>query len=231
MGVTRLNVYAGLAGFYIIHDTNETGLITTDKANVLPNETFDIPLAIQDRMFTTTGQLYYPADVLKGTTASFPSVHPEFFGDTIVVDGQAWPQMNVEPRMYRFRVLNGSESRFYNLQFNVGAGNDQGTGIIQPFFQIGTDDGLLHNAVGLTQLLIAPGERADIVVDFSKFAGKTIIMTNTAKGPFPHGAPSFPLTTGQIMAFRVGQSKSTIPDATLTTTNDAEHGHPVVHDC
>ena len=131
------------------------------------------------------GQLYYPADVLKGTTARFPSVHPEFFGDTILVDGQAWPLMNVEPRMYRFRVLNGSHSRFYNLQLNAG-----GTGKSQTFYQIGTDDGLLSAPVALSQLLIAPGKRADILIDFSKLAGQTVIMTNNAKGPFPGGALS-----------------------------------------
>ena len=205
MGVTRLNVYAGLAGFYIIHDENENGLIAD---HTLPAETYDVPLAIQDRMFTTGGQLYYPADVLKGTTAKFPSVHPEFFGDTILVNGQAWPVMNVEPRMYRFRVLDGSQSRFYNLGFDVQQG------VSQPFFQIGTDDGLLAAPVALNQVLIAPGERADIVVDFSKLAGKTVIMTNTAKGPFPHGAPSFPATTGQIMEFKVTTPLNTsVPDA------------------
>ena len=68
-------------------------------------------------MFTDrTGQLYYPADVPKGTTATYPSVHPEFFGDTILVNGQAWPVLDVEPRMYRFRILDGSQARFYNLQ-------------------------------------------------------------------------------------------------------------------
>src|SRR5512135_1908120 len=239
IGVTRLNVYAGLAGFYIIHDQNEQNLTTQPGATAtplpLPAEKFDVPLAIQDRMFTAPGvtgpndpaglggQLYYPADVLKGTTAKFPSEHPEFFGDTILVDGQAWPVMHVEPRMYRFRVLDGSQARFYNLRLDVQQGSSQ------PFFQIGTDDGLLATPVALNQLLIAPGERADIVVDFSKLAGKTIIMTNTAKGPFPHGAPSFPDTTGQIMAFTVGTSKiDPTPDATLTATTPLNTITPLV---
>jgi spore coat protein A len=215
MGITRLNVYAGLAGFYIVHDTNEAGLIAD---HTLPDERYDFPLAIQDRMFTAPGgtgptdpggQLYYPADVLPGTTAAYPSVHPEFFGDTILVDGQAWPALNVEPRWYRFRIVNGSQSRFYNLQLNAG-----GTKQSQTFYQIGTDTGLLSAPVPLTQLLIAPGERADILIDFSTFANQTVIMTNNAKGPYPKGAPVDPATTGQIMAFQVSGSNSAIPDAT-----------------
>jgi spore coat protein A, manganese oxidase len=194
MGVTRLNVYAGLAGFYIIHDAHEKALVANHN---LPSKPYDIPLAIQDRLFATDGQLYYPADPEPGTTAEYPSVHPEFFGDTILVNGKARPVLNVEPRMYRFRVLDGSNSRFYNLHFDTGQSS------FQSFYQIGDDQGLLRAPVPLNGLLIAPGERADIVVDFSKLAGKTIIMTNDAKGPFPKGTPADRQTTGQIMAFHV----------------------------
>ena len=177
MGVTRLNVYAGLAGFYIVHDTNENNLIAN---HTLPNEKYDIPLAIQDRQFTADGQLYYPANPDEDTDAVYPSVQPEFFGDIILVNGQAWPVLNVEPRMYRFRVLDGSQSRFYNLSLDEVNGSPHDS-----FFQIGTDGGLLESPVKLNQLLIAPGERADIVIDFSKLAGKTIIMKNDANGTLP----------------------------------------------
>jgi spore coat protein A len=211
MGVTRVNVYAGLAGFYIIHDANENALIANHS---LPNEKYDVPLAIQDRMFTVGGQLYYPSDVLKGTTATYPSEHPEFFGDTILVNGQAWPVMDVEPRVYRFRILDGSEARFYNLSLNQLKGPSS-----VPFSQIGTDDGLLGAPVVLNALLVAPGERADIVIDFSKFAGQTFILTNSAKAPFPGGAPADPATTGQIMMFRVSKPLDpTIPNAVLPAT-------------
>ena len=91
---------------------------------------------------------------------TYPSVHPEFFGDTILVNGKAWPVLNVEPRMYRFRIVDGSNSRFYDLSLRSGL----------PFYQIGTDDGLLAKPVTLNHLLLAPGERADIVIDFSKLA-------------------------------------------------------------
>ncbi len=174
MGVTRLNVYAGLAGFYIIHDANENALVAN---HILPEKPYDIPLAIQDRMFTVGGQLYYPANPLTPQSPD-PSVHPEFFGDTILVNGKAWPFLNVEPRMYRFRIVNGSNSRFYDLFLDSG----------QPIMQIGTDDGLLAQPVALSHLTIAPGKRADVVIDFSKLAGQTIILRNNAKGPFPHGA-------------------------------------------
>jgi spore coat protein A, manganese oxidase len=229
MGITRLNVYAGLAGFYIIHDKHEEGLTTPSSPSdmihtgtALPAENFDIPLAIQDRMFTTDGQLYYPANPLPPEGPATqpmpdPSVHPEFFGDTILVNGKAWPFLDVEPRMYRFRILNGSNSRFYDLRLPG-----------QPILQIGTDDGLLAQPVALSHLTIAPGERADVVIDFSKRAGQTIILRNDAKGPFPHGAPAFPQTTGEIMEFRVGQSKSSIPDATLTTTATLNTIRPLV---
>ena len=204
MGVTRLNVYAGLAGFYIIHDNNEAQLISS---HTLPDERYDIPLAIQDRTFTADGQLSYPADPPTADSPD-PSVQPEFFGDTILVDGKAWPVMNVEPRMYRFRILNGSQSRFYNLSLDSG----------QSFFQIGTDNGLLNRPVSLTSLLIAPGERADVVVDFSNMANKSLIMRNNAAAPFPVGDPENfnEKTTGQIMAFQVTLPMSNIKDVNRT---------------
>ncbi|MFO0846605.1 MAG: multicopper oxidase domain-containing protein [Gemmataceae bacterium] len=223
-GITRLNVEAGLAGFYVIHDSNENKLIAQHR---LPDERYDVPLAIQDRMFygpgTTDdpatpwveapGQLYYPADVLPGTTAPYPSIHPNFYGDAILVNGLAWPVMHVEPRMYRFRLLDGSNSRFYNLRFSI-QNQDPNQPSDQTFFQVGTDDGLLKKPVPLGQVLIAPGERADVVVDFSQLAGKTLIVTNDANTPFPPGKAPDPRTTGRIMAFQVDTPLNReIPDA------------------
>ncbi|HEX6334180.1 MAG TPA: multicopper oxidase domain-containing protein [Flavisolibacter sp.] len=193
LGITRLNVYAGLAGFYLVTDPNEIQLRNTGK---LPAAPYDLGLAIQDRMFTVNGQLFYPsAPAIPGTPA--PGVMPEFFGDFILVNGMAWPVLDVEPRKYRFRMLNGSDSRFYNLFLSSG----------QPIVQIGTDNGFLQVPVTMHQLLIGPGERKDVIIDFShpSLAGKTIIMRNNAKTPFPKGEPADPATTGQIMAFRVVQ--------------------------
>jgi spore coat protein A len=219
IGITRLNVYAGLAGFYIVHDSNESKLIASHR---LPDERYDIPLVIQDRTFTTGGQLYYPAQPKNPSkNTPDPSVVLADFGDSILVDGQAWPVMHVEPRMYRFRLLNGSNARFYDLRFSIqGQSSNQTSN--QNFFQIGTDDGFLKKPVQEGDVVIAPGERADIVVDFSKLAGKNLIVTNDAWAPYPKGAPMSmppnPATTGQIMEFRVDKPLNpNIPDANRFT--------------
>jgi len=195
LGITRLNVYAGLAGFYLITDQNEMSLQTQGK---LPSAPYDLGLAIQDRMFTANGELHYPSvSEEEGANHPAPSILPEFFGDFILVNGMTWPVLDVEPREYRFRVLNGSDSRFYNLFLSSSQ-------VIQ---QIGTDNGLLPAPVPLTQMLIGPGERKDIILDFSNptLWGQTIILRNNAKTPFPKGSAVDPQTTGRIMAFRVNK--------------------------
>jgi FtsP/CotA-like multicopper oxidase with cupredoxin domain len=173
LSITRLNVYAGLAGFYLLRDEFDTG----DPANnPIPNlpvgyGRYEIPLAIQDKRFTPNGSgLDY--------TPNPPSWAPEFFGDVAVVNGKTWPNLKVEPAVYRFRILNGSQARFYNLSLSNGA----------PIYQIGTDSGLLNSPVPLTALLIAPGERADVLIDFSNQAmGAAIVMQNDAPAPYPSG--------------------------------------------
>jgi spore coat protein A, manganese oxidase len=194
LGITRLNVYAGLAGYYLITDDNEINLQMTGK---LPAAPYDLGLAIQDRMFTTDGQLFYPS-MPEEPGQPDPTILPEFFGDFILVNGKTWPALEVEPRQYRFRVLNGSDSRFYNLFLSGGPA-------IQ---QIGSDNGLLPSAVLMPQMMIAPGERKDIIIDFSDpaLAGQTIILRNNAKTPFPKGSAVNPSTTGRIMAFKITKS-------------------------
>jgi spore coat protein A, manganese oxidase len=194
LGVTRLNVMSGLAGFYLLRDPKDY------IGYALPSGAYEMPLAIQDRIFQTDGSLYFPAD-----QATNPDVHPywspEFFGNTIMVNGLVWPNMDVSKTMYRFRVLDGSNARFYTLSLETN------TGAVVPFTQIGTDGGYMKSAVKLTELTIAPGERADILVDFSTLpVGTTILMKNTANAPFPNGSPEAnadPATTGQIMQFTV----------------------------
>ncbi len=191
MGITRLNVYAGLAGFYVLTDDNEQQLKAQHK---LPADPYDIGLAIQDRMFTNDGKLFYPADLEEGHEIS-PSIVPEFFGDFILVNGKGWPVLDVEPRQYRFRILNGSDSRFYNLFLS---GNNS-------FTQIGSDQGLLPSPVPLSQMLMGPGERTEVIIDFSNPSlwGQTIILRNNSKTPYRAGKPTDPKTSGRIMAFRV----------------------------
>lgn len=185
LGITRLNVYAGLAGFYLIRDAFELGLN-------LPGGRFEIPLVIQDRSFNADGSLFYPRQPDPPVPGVDPSIVPEFFGDTILVNGKVWPYLEVEPRKYRFRLLNGSNSRFYLLSLTSG----------QPLIQIGTDGGLLEAPVPVAELTLAPGERADVVVDFSAFAGETIRLVNGAAAPFPGGDPPTE-DTSQVMEFRV----------------------------
>ncbi len=226
MGTTRLNVYAGLAGFYFIRDDNEDFLL---NMGYLPQRAYEIPLMIQDRSFYKDGSLYYPNESFKDPVTGQPlsldpltgqpvaSVVPEFFGDFILVNGKAWPVLEVEPRKYRFRMLNASNSRFYAMEFNLEkmAGATKVYRNLN-FFQIGTDGGLLNAAVETKSLLLGPGERADIVIDFSQanVLGETIILTNDARSPFPMGDSIDPQTNGQIMAFKVVKPLNiNIPDS------------------
>jgi spore coat protein A len=186
LGITRINVMSGLAGFYLLKDPADP------VQPLLPSGKYEMPLAIQDRTFYPNGSLYFP------TVGLNPTIHPywmpEFFGNTIMVNGLVWPNMNVDQGTYRFRLLDGSNARFYTLSFDNK----------MPFTQIGSDGGYLKTAVPLTELTIAPGERADILVDFSKLApGTKVILTNTAKAPSPRGTAADPQTTGQIMQFTV----------------------------
>lgn len=203
LGLTRLNVYAGLAGFYLIRDP------VAEKALNLPQGPYEIPLMIQDKLFLSDGSLNYP------TPGVNPDVHPQWqpeqFGDTILVNGKIWPYLNVEPRKYRFRVLNASNARMYNLSISGPRGV-----LVPPISQIGSDGGYLSTPAPLTNLFIAPAERADLVVDFSSLKPGTVLsLTNDAKAPYPSGTPADPQTVGQIMQFRVVAPKaadnSTLP--------------------
>jgi spore coat protein A len=193
LGITRLNVYAGLAGFYLLRDDWEESLN-------LPSGDYEVPIVIQDRMFTTDGELFFPSEP-EEEGAPEPSVLPEFFGDFILVNGTAWPYLEVQPRKYRFRLLNGSDSRFYRLWI-TSEDNPMGP----PVWQIGTDEGFLYAPVALNQLALGPGERADLVVDFTDWAGHTLMLRNNAKTPFPDGETIDPNTVGQILQLRVSSN-------------------------
>ncbi len=175
-GITRLNVYAGLAGFYLIRSDEE------DALN-LPRGDREIPIVIQDRTFNADGSLYYPSE------GRWPKNHPvwvkHFHGDTAVVNGKVFPYLEVDAARYRFRLLNGCNARFLNLRLNNG----------QSFHQIGTDTGLLASPVKIGGLDMDPGERADIVIDFSGRQGQRILLVNTED----KDGPDLP----EIMEFRV----------------------------
>jgi spore coat protein A len=208
LGITRLNVYAGLAGFYLIRDEAEHALN-------LPQGEHEIPLMLQDRLFHRDGSLYYPK-VVNG-----PKEHPiwiqEFYGDMNCVNGKVMPFLEVEPRRYRFRILNAANARFYHLRlFNSDAtGNVTNQSFDVPSFQqIGTDGGLLPAPLELHYLLIAPGERFDVIIDFSGCEGKSFSLINDAPAPYTMGGQ---FLAEDLMLFKVtkplsGKDTSNVPD-------------------
>jgi spore coat protein A len=170
LGINRLNVYAGLLGTFFIRDSVE------DELN-LPKGRYELPLILYDRLLTRDGQLLYPTSL----DPQAPWV-PEIFGNAILVNGKLFPYLEVEPRRYRLRVLNGSNARTYHLAFaNVDANpNNANPNNDAPFHQIGTDQGLLPAPVPLTRLEISPGERADLIVDFSEHRGAKLTLKSDA---------------------------------------------------
>jgi spore coat protein A len=240
LGITRLNVYAGLAGFYFVRDKDDTGL--PDNPLGLPAFPYELAYAIQDRMFTDKGDLFYPAfpgdpfydDFITGEGAVlppdlFPGGGPtalaEFFGDHIVVNGKIWPKANVEPRNYRMHLLNGTDSRFMVLQFvtvDVGDTDLTNAGSPIPFWVIGSDQGL-GTPVQTDTLVFEPGGRYDIVFDFSQVPANSRVIMKNLGGDAPFGGAFgddldpgdlFPdRQTDRVMAFDVVVPLSGVPDS------------------
>lgn len=195
LGITRLNVYAGLAGFFLIRDQREQLLN-------LPSGKYEVPLMIQDKTFNKDGSLYYPKQPEKPVPELETSVVPEFFGDTLLVNGKVSPFLQVEPRKYRFRLLNAANSRFFRIKLDSG----------QRMYQIATDKGLMQQPVGVKEIMLSPAERAEVIIDFTNLEGENIVMTNDAPAPFPSGKPVDEMT-GTVMQFRV-----TLPLASVDTS-------------
>jgi FtsP/CotA-like multicopper oxidase with cupredoxin domain len=232
LGMTRLNVYAGPAGFYIIRGGPDGDDAVLDNRNgspaVLPgpaprendrfpsNKTYyEIPIAIQDRAFNTDGSLFYPDTraFFDGIVGDYipdgefsPIWSPEFFGNTIMVNGNTWPFQTVEQRRYRLRFLNGCQSRFLILDFGQIPGVE--------VWQIGNEGGFLAAPVNITalnnRLLMGLAERADVIVDFTNVPVGNYALGNVGPDePFGGGVPGedFPVahesTTGQVMQFNV----------------------------
>jgi len=217
LGITRINVMSGLAGFYLLRDDWEFTPVGVPPKRPLPFDNYEYPIVIQDRSFNIDGSMWFPKIGLD------PNVHPywqpEFFGNTIMVNGKVWPNLDVEQALYRFRLLDGSNARFYDLWFQVKPLNP----LLNPppltFYQIGTDGGYLPTPVPLTRLTIAPGERADIIVDFSTLSpGDRVIVRNRASAPFPNGASPDPKTVGTIMQFTVTGPLSDSSQPTIVPT-------------
>jgi len=233
LGMTRLNVYAGPAGFYLIRGGPAGDDAVLDSRTAVPavlpgpapkvndkfppNKTYyEIPIAIQDRSFDSDGSLFYPVtreffDEFTGPFIPFTNVspiwNPEFFGNMIMVNGNTWPFQTVEQRRYRFRFLNGCNSRFLILDFNDIPGVE--------VWQVGNKGGFLAAPVNLTatndnRLLMGLAERADMIVDFTNVPVGSYVLGNVGPDePFGGGVPgvdfepSDPDSTGQVMQFRV----------------------------
>ncbi|MFN8093302.1 MAG: multicopper oxidase domain-containing protein [Vicinamibacteria bacterium] len=237
LGMTRLNVYAGPAGFYIVRGgpagdlaarDSRTGLpallpgpAPSEIDQVVPGRAFrEIPIAIQDRAFNSDGSLFYPDtraffDGIAGPyvpESDVPPIwNPEFFGNTIIANGATWPFLDVERRRYRFRLLNGCQARFLILDFSAIPGVE--------VWQIGNEGGFLAAPVNHTErgnrLLMAPAERADVIVDFTAVpAGRYVLGNVGPDEPFGGGEPDVdfdradPAGTGQVLEFRVGPRRS-----------------------
>jgi len=233
LGMTRLNVYAGPAGFYIIRGGPDgdaavidsrfgtpavlPGPAPNENDKFPPNKTYyEIPIAIQDRSFNADGSLFYPDtraffDEVVGPyipdTDLSPIWSPEFFGNMMMINGNTWPFQTVEQRRYRLRLLNGCQSRFLILDFNQIPGVEVWT--------IGNEGGFLATPVNITanhgnQLLMALAERADVIVDFTNVPLGNYVLGNVGPDePFGGGVPGIdfpvadPASTGQVMEFRV----------------------------
>ena len=164
LGITEQNVYAGLVGYYLISDRG-TG---PHDVNTLPSGPYEIPLVIQDKSFNADGSLFFT-----------PS------GNMMVVNGKTWPFLEVEPRRYRFRIVDGADESFYSLSFED---SDQSA----PITQIGADAGFLPAPVPLNRIDITPGERVDVIIDFTGMDGSTIVLGNNGSGDM-----------GKVLQFKV----------------------------
>lgn len=178
MGITRLNAVAGLMGLYLIRDEFE------DASN-LPKGAYEIPLVIFDRSFRPDGQVYYPVSGKPGA----PWVS-EYYGSAILVNGKIFPYLEVEPRKYRLRLLNSSNGSFYRLSFSA---EQNVVSEALAFHQIGSEQGFLAAPAQMNLLILGPGERADVILDFSGQAGKQIFLRTDA---------------AMVMQFRVSPGKT-----------------------
>ncbi|XP_058769479.1 multicopper oxidase LPR2-like [Vicia villosa] len=189
MGLTRVNLLAGLIGSYIIRHPNiETPL-------QLPHgDEYDRPLVLFDRSFKTDGSIYM------NSTGNNPSIHPqwqpEYFGDAIIVNGKAWPRLTVRRRKYRFRIINASNARFFRLFFTNGL----------RLVHVASDSAYITKPAASNKTLVGPSEITDFIVDFSKSKSNVAILANDAPYPYPSGDPVDELS-GNVMKFIISPDK------------------------
>jgi spore coat protein A len=240
LGVTRLNVYMGLAGAYDIIDPNlklPSGLtaLGLDRNNdgATTGDEYLIPLVVQDRSFDTNGQLFFTASgpedpVNPSLNPEHTYWSPEFFGDTVAVNGKVWPYLDVQAQRYRFYMINGANARTWELSFKSSFTD---TSTVPTIWQIATDQGYLDKPVQVDPLVIMPGERASFIVDFAGFLGNYTLHNLGPDEPFNgvvgNQTIADPATTGNVMQFRVSAATSSDTsfnpagkNATIRTGND-----------
>ncbi|ARV59799.1 hypothetical protein BZZ01_15215 [Nostocales cyanobacterium HT-58-2] len=193
LGITGLNVLAGLAGFYLLRDVDDP--VGGNGPLGLPaGAPYEVPLVLQDRDLNADGSVSHPNQ---------PPWVIEYVAGIATVNGKVWPNLNVDRTLYRFRIVNGSSARFYNLKLSSK----------QPIIQIGTDQGMLNAPVYLSSLLLAPGERADVLIDFSNsLPGDKIVLENNAISPYPYGRANSLLNNpllSEMMQFTVNAGAAT----------------------
>jgi spore coat protein A len=183
--ITAPNAYMGLAAMYILHDPHELGL-------PIPHGAYDVPIVLRDAMFEDSGALLFD-----------DNDHSGLYGDVILVNGVPWPAMPVERRKYRFRILNASLSRSYDLSLDSG----------EPLIVIGTDGGLMPHPQPVSHLKQGMAERYEVVIDFSKYEiGQRVVLQNTS----PKNNVDYD-TTGIVMAFDV------VAEASDTSNNEVPY--------
>jgi bilirubin oxidase len=230
LGITRVNIYAGLSGMYLLRGGSSDlspGTLpgpAPKQGDASGTRYYEIPLVIQDRSFNSDGSLFFPnsRDFFGDATPGGPFIpstdlppiwNPEFFGNTIVVNGNTWPVLNVEPRRYRFRLLNACNTRALMLKIVTDPLATRPASAALPIWIIGSDGGFLPKPVQVSSATIAVAERYDVIVDFTGIKpGTSMYLINEGPDePFGGGSPgvdfdpSDPGTTGQVMKFVVGQ--------------------------
>lgn len=237
-GETRMNIYSGQTGFYLLRGEPESSV-----SPPLPHGHQEIEMLIMDRQFDTFGQIFFPdgnpSDAGLNGNPGNPTIHPygipEFFGDVICVNGKSWPYLEVEPRRYRFRLVDASNARMYALLLEDQIGNTSGP-TVPTIWQIGSDGGLFDVPVAINsfvpftwnpqdttstpygspvfttpRLFISPAERMDIIIDFTDFEGEIFTLVNDSPAPFPNGGTPLDPNESLVMQFRVTKPLSS-PD-------------------
>ena len=225
LGMTRLNVYAGPAGFYLLRGGKDGNPIS----GTLPTGAFEFPMGIQDRSFNQNGSLFFPDsrqyfdDTFTGPYIPDSDVHPiwnpEFFGNTIVVNGNTWPKCTVKRARYRIRFLNGCNARTLILKFAESDLKFPPVSSSLPFWVIGTEGGFLPDKpVNINQLTLMPAERYDVIIDFTNVPAQTksLYLVNIAPDE-PYNGAEIPLAewnvnTGVVMRFDFDAVPVTVPD-------------------